>query len=61
MNYKQELEELILIVIREDGSDLHLNTGRVPIIRVAGELIFLVKHKELTKRGYGWYFSRSTR
>ena len=30
MNYKQELEELILIVIREDGSDLHLNTGRVP-------------------------------
>lgn len=49
MNYKQELEELILTVIREDGSDLHLGVGRVPIMRVAGELIFLVKHKELTK------------
>ncbi len=43
-NYKEKLEELILTVIHENGSDLHLGTGRVPIIRVAGELIFLVKH-----------------
>ncbi len=49
MNYKQELEELILLVIREGGSDLHLGVGRVPAIRVAGELIFLVKHPVLTK------------
>lgn len=48
MDYKKELEELILTVIHEDGSDLHLGTGRVPLIRVAGELIFLTKHAVLT-------------
>jgi twitching motility protein PilT len=47
-NYKKELEELILNVIRENGSDLHLGAGRVPAIRVTGELIFLVKHEVLT-------------
>jgi len=49
MDYKKELEDLILTVIHEDGSDLHLGVGRVPIIRVAGELIFLSKHKILTQ------------
>src|SRR3989344_504761 len=48
-NYKKELEELILIVIREGGSDLHIGAGSVPAIRVAGELIFLVKRAVLTK------------
>ena len=48
MNYKKELEELILTVIREEGSDLHLGGGRVPAIRVSGELIFLVKKQVLT-------------
>lgn len=49
MNYKKELEDLILLVIRENGSDLHLGVGRVPAIRVSGELIFLLKHPVLTK------------
>lgn len=49
MDYKKELEALILNVIHEDGSDLHLGVGRVPVIRVAGELIFLVKHPVLTQ------------
>ena len=49
MNYKTKLEELVLIVIREGGSDLHLGTGRVPVIRVSGELIFLVKHSVFTE------------
>ena len=49
MDYKKELEELILTVIRENGSDLHLGALRVPAIRVAGELIFLVKHPVFTK------------
>src|SRR3989344_5564734 len=49
MEYKKELEELVLTVIRETGSDLHLGAGRVPAIRVAGELIFLVKYKPLTQ------------
>jgi len=49
MDYKKEIEELILTVIREGGSDLHLGAGRVPAIRVAGELIFLVKRKVFSK------------
>src|SRR6185369_7073176 len=49
MDYKKEIEELILNVIRENGSDLHLGAGRIPAIRVSGELIFLVKHATLTQ------------
>ncbi|OGI45438.1 type IV pili twitching motility protein PilT [Candidatus Nomurabacteria bacterium GWB1_40_6] len=49
MDYKKELEALILNVIHEDGSDLHLGVGRTPVIRVAGELIFLIKHSVLTQ------------
>lgn len=50
MDYKKKLEELILIVIREGGSDLHLGASRVPAIRVSGELIFLVKHPIFTDK-----------
>jgi twitching motility protein PilT len=49
MDYKKEFEDLVLNVIRENGSDLHLGAGRVPAIRVMGELIFLVKHPVLTQ------------
>lgn len=49
MDYKKELEELILTVIHENGSDLHLGVGKIPAIRVAGELIFLLKHPVLTE------------
>jgi len=49
MDYKKEFEELVLNVIRENGSDLHLGAGRAPAIRVMGELIFLVNHSVLTQ------------
>ena len=49
MDYKTKLEELILNVIHEGGSDLHLGTGRVPAIRISGELIFLVKYPIFTQ------------
>ena len=49
MDYKNELEELVLNVIHENGSDLHLGASRVPAIRVSGELIFLVKHAVITQ------------
>ncbi len=49
MDYKKELEDLILTVIRENGSDLHLGAGRVPAMRVFGELISLVKHPVFTQ------------
>jgi len=48
MDYKKKLEDLILTVIRENGSDLHLGVGKVPAIRVSGELIFLLKNEVLT-------------
>lgn len=49
MDYSKKLEELILTVIREGGSDLHLGAGRVPVIRVSGELTFLVKNPAFTQ------------
>jgi twitching motility protein PilT len=48
MDHKKKLEELILAVVRQNGSDLHMGAGRVPAIRVEGELIFLVKEPVLT-------------
>lgn len=47
-DYKTEVEGLISTLIAEEGSDLHLGAGRVPAMRVAGELIFLVKKEPLT-------------
>lgn len=49
MDHKTKLEELILTVIRENGSDLHLGAGRVPVVRVSGELTFLVKYPAFTQ------------
>lgn len=49
MDYKARLEELILTLMREGGSDLHIGAGRRPAIRVAGDLIFLVKQPESTQ------------
>ncbi len=48
MDYKKELEDLILSVIREGGSDIHFSASRHPTIRVAGNLIPLVKKPTLT-------------
>lgn len=47
MDYKKELEDIILTVIREGGSDIHLSADRHPTIRVAGSLIPLVKKDTL--------------
>lgn len=47
--YKKIMEGLVDVVIKENGSDIHLSEGRHPMIRVAGSLIPLVKHKELTR------------
>src|SRR3989344_3595686 len=40
-HYKRELEELLLLVARENGSDLHLSPGTYPTIRVDGRLMAL--------------------
>jgi twitching motility protein PilT len=41
-DYKKELKDLILAVIKEGASDLHLSVGLHPIIRVSGALMPLV-------------------
>ncbi|MEI7462985.1 MAG: PilT/PilU family type 4a pilus ATPase [Candidatus Taylorbacteria bacterium] len=48
MDYKKEIEDIVNLIIKEDASDLHISTGRNPIIRVAGELIPLLKRPILT-------------
>lgn len=47
-DYQKELTELIMIMVKESASDLHISVGRHPTIRVAGELIPLVKRPVLT-------------
>ena len=48
MEYRKEIDELVDLILKEDASDLHLSTGRTPIIRVAGSLIPLMKKPIIT-------------
>ena len=48
-DYKKQFEDLIEVVVRESGSDLHLSEGRQPIVRVAGILIPIVKSPVLSR------------
>ena len=43
MNPQQTIDELITTAVREGGSDIHMSAGRLPSIRVSGQLIQLVK------------------
>ncbi len=47
-DYKKELADLILSVIKEGASDLHLSVGRPPTLRVSGSLSPLIKKPFLT-------------
>lgn len=55
MEYKKALEDLVEIVIKENGSDIHLSEGRHPMLRVAGSLIPLIKKPILTKEDTAGY------
>lgn len=48
MDYKKELAELVMMVVKEDASDLHINVGCHPVFRVSGSLVPLVKKQILT-------------
>ncbi len=48
MNHSQELKEYIEIVVKENGSDIHLSAGNHPVVRVNDVLIPLLKKKQLT-------------
>lgn len=47
MNYEVELDDLIMTLIKEGGSDLHLTVGSFPTIRANRELIPLTRKTEL--------------
>jgi twitching motility protein PilT len=49
MDYKKEIEDLVNLILKEGASDLHLSTGRTPIIRSSGSLIPLVKRPILSE------------
>lgn len=49
MDYKQSFNELLDILIRENGSDLHIGAGRFPTIRVNGDLVPLLNRQALTQ------------
>jgi twitching motility protein PilT len=57
VDYKRELDDLIDIIVSENGSDIHLATGSHPIIRVAGSLIPLVKKPILTPKDVEGFLS----
>lgn len=48
MDYKSKLNELILTLVKEQASDLHLNVKCHPIIRINGELIDLMSQPILS-------------
>lgn len=43
-----ELDELLLHVLREGGSDLHLTAGAPPTVRLRGEMVAIDGHADLT-------------
>lgn len=49
MNYETELDDLVMTLVKEGGSDLHITVGNFPTIRVSRELIPLTRKKELTE------------
>ena len=55
-NHKKTFEDLIEALIREDGSDLHIAADRVPVLRVNGELIFLLNHPAFTQEDVAGIF-----
>ncbi len=48
MDYKRELSDLIMMVVKEGASDLHLSVGRHPTVRISGSLIPLLKKPVLS-------------
>lgn len=47
MNYEAELDDLIMTLVKEAGSDIHLSVGSFPTIRVNRDLVALTRKKEL--------------
>lgn len=55
MDYSKEIQDLVNLILKEGASDLHLSSGRTPIIRSSGELIPLVKRPIVTEKDMQGY------
>jgi len=47
-DYQEKLKKLLELTIKEQASDLHFSVGHPPVLRIAGNLIPLVKEKRLS-------------
>jgi twitching motility protein PilT len=47
MNYEVELDDIIMTLVKEGGSDLHLTVGSFPTLRINRDLIPLTRKQEL--------------
>jgi twitching motility protein PilT len=47
-DYKQKLNELLLVAAQQNASDLHLGVGRYPTLRIDGNLVPLERESVLT-------------
>lgn len=45
----EELDKLVDLVVKEGASDLHFEEDRIPLIRVAGQLVPLTKYPKFSK------------
>lgn len=48
MNYETELDDIIMTLVKEGGSDIHFTVGHFPTLRISRELVPLTRKKELT-------------
>ena len=48
MDYKKFIDELLVSLVDQNASDLHLGAGRKPAMRINGQLLFLVNTNILT-------------
>ncbi|KPJ73633.1 twitching motility protein pilT [Parcubacteria bacterium DG_74_1] len=48
LDYSAQLKELLSITVQGQASDLHLSAEHPPTVRLAGRLVPLTKHKELS-------------
>lgn len=49
MNFEEEIKDLILITAKEGASDLHINVGKHPILRIFGTLTPLLNKPVISK------------
>jgi twitching motility protein PilT len=49
MNYEQEIKDLVDILVKEGGSDLHFSVGHNPSARIATDLVSFIKKPVLEK------------